>query len=145
MSSGVDLPSVETPTEGVIEMPKVSKESAAEVQEIPIGTVSSEVAGGYEFAFLDLHEKSDLAPLLKGLPNDQCQCVHWGHVVRGSVTFTFADHAETFEAGDAFYVEPGHTPASAAGTEYLLITPADKNLEELDAAIQRNLEALQNA
>ena len=124
-------------------MPKVSRESAAEVQDIGIGTVSSEIAGGYEFAFLDLNEETDLAPLLKGLPDDQCQCVHWGHVVRGSVTFTFADHAETFEAGDAFYVPPSHTPASVPGTEYLLITPADKNLEELDAAIQRNLKALQ--
>ena len=124
-------------------MPKVSRESAAEFQDIGIGTVSSEIAGGYEFAFLDLKEETDLAPLLKGLPDDQCQCVHWGHVVRGSVTFTFADHAETFEAGDAFYVPPSHTPASAPGTEYLLITPADKNLEELDSAIQHNLKALQ--
>ena len=124
-------------------MPKVSRESAAEVQDIGIGTVSSEIAGEYEFAFLDLKEETDLAPLLKGLPDDQCQCVHWGHVVRGSVTFTFADHAETFEAGDAFYVPPSHIPASVPGTEYLLITPADKNLEELDAAIQRNLKSLQ--
>ncbi len=126
-------------------MPKVSKETAAEVQDIGIGTVSSEVTGGFEFAFVDMKEETDLAPMLKGLPDDQCQCQHWGQVMRGAVTYTFADHAETFEAGDAFYVPPSHTPSSAAGTEYLLITPADKNLEELDAAIQSNLEALQSA
>ncbi len=124
-------------------MPKVSKESAAEVQDIGIGTVSSEVAGGHEFAFLELREEADMAPLLKGLPDDQCQCQHWGQVMRGEVTFTFADHSETFTAGDAFYVPPRHTPSSAAGTEYLLITPADKNLEELDEVIQRNIAALQ--
>ncbi len=126
-------------------MPKVSKESAAEVQDIGIGTVSSEIAGGYEFAFLDLEKESDLAPLLKGLPDDRCQCHHWGQVMRGAVTFMFADHTETFEAGDAFYVSPGHSPSSPPGTEYLLITRADKNLEELDAVIQRNIEALQTA
>ena len=79
-------------------MPKVSKETAAEVQEIGIGTISTEVVDGYEFDFFDLHEEADMSHLLKGLPDDRCTCPHWGYVTRGSVTFTFADHVETFEA-----------------------------------------------
>lgn len=126
------------------EMPKVSKASAAEVQDIGIGTVRTEVVEGYEINFLDLHEGSDMAPLLKGLPNDQCPCHHWGYVMRGSLTFTFADHTEVFEAGDAFYVTPGHSPASSAGTEYLLISPDDELSEQVNQAIERNVEALQS-
>ena len=124
-------------------MPKVSKESAAEVQDIGIGTISTEVVDGYEFDFMDLHEEADLAGFLKGLPDDRCTCPHWGYVTRGAVTFTFADHVETFEAGDAFYVPPGHTPASAAGTQYLMISPADQ-VAEVDEVIQRNLQAMQS-
>lgn len=126
-------------------MPKVSKASAAKVQDIGIGTVSEEVVDGYEFAILDLREESDLADLLKGLPDDRCPCPHWGYVVRGSITFTFADHSETFEAGDAFYVPGiGHTPANTAGTEVLYISPADQ-IAAVNEVLERNIAALQSS
>lgn len=122
-------------------MPKVSKASATKVQDIGIGEVREDVAGGYEFSFIELREASDMAPLLKGLPDDRCPCHHWGYVTKGSVTFTFADHTETFEAGDAFYVEPSHTPAMAAGTEVLFISP-EKESAAVTAVIERNLARL---
>jgi hypothetical protein len=123
-------------------MPKVSKSSAANVQDIGIGTVSEEVVDGYEFAILDLREESDMSVLLKGLPDDRCTCPHWGYVMRGQITFTFADHVEVFEAGDAFYVPPGHSPANLAGTEVLYISPEDQ-VAEVNEVIQRNVAALQ--
>jgi hypothetical protein len=46
----------------------------------------------------------------------------------------YADHEETFETGDAFYMPPGHAPAAEAGTELPQISPADK-LAEVEAAI----------
>jgi hypothetical protein len=60
----------------------------------------------------------------------------------GTLTFTFADHTEVFEAGDAYYVGPGHTPAMSAGTKTLMISPEDQ-IAEVEAVIQRNMEALQ--
>lgn len=125
-------------------MPKVSKDSAANVQDIGIGEVREEVVDGYEITFLDLREASDMAPLLDGLPDDRCPCPHWGYVIGGTVTFTFPDHVEVFRAGDAFYTPPGHSPAVAAGTEFVLISPAEQ-VAEVNAVIQRNLERLQNA
>ena len=122
-------------------MPKVSKASAANVQDIGIGEVREEVAGEYEFSFLDLRDGTDMASLLKGLPDDKCPCPHWGYVSAGQVTFTFADHTEVFEAGDAFYVPPGHTPASSPDTSYLLITPAELS-DQVNEVIQKNLAAL---
>lgn len=125
-------------------MPKVSKASAARTQDIGVGTVWDEVVDGYEIAFLDLRAESDMAPLLRGLPDDRCPCPHWGYVTKGKVTFTFADHDEVFEAGDAFYVGPGHTPAVAAGTEFVIISPEDQ-AAAVNATIQRNLEQMQAA
>ena len=123
-------------------MPKVSKTSATKVQDIGIGEVHEDVAGGYEFSFLDLREESDMAAMLKGLPDDRCTCPHWGYVMAGELTFTFADHVEVFEAGDAYYVGPGHTPAMSAGAQVLMISP-EEEAAEVGAVIQRNMEALE--
>lgn len=125
-------------------MPKVSKASATKVQDIGIGTIREDVVGGYEFSFLDFREQGDLEGLLKGLPDDRCICPHWGYVTAGSVTFTWADRVEVFEAGDAFYVEPGHTPVIAAGSELLFISP-EKESAIVGAVIEANMAAMQGA
>jgi quercetin dioxygenase-like cupin family protein len=85
-----------------------------------------------------------MAALLQGLPDDLCPCPHWGYVTAGRVTFTFRDHAEEFVAGDAFYVPPGHSPAAAANTSWVLISPADQ-VAPVTEAIQRNMALLQSA
>lgn len=125
-------------------MPKVSKASASNVQDIGIGTVSEDTVGGYEFSFLSFRAEGDLAPFLKGLPDDRCSCPHWGYVTSGRITFTFADRVETFEAGDAFYVEPGHSPVIEAGTDVLFISP-EEEAAVVNAAIESNMAAMQSA
>ncbi|MCX4581546.1 hypothetical protein [Streptomyces sp. NBC_01481] len=55
-------------------------------------------------------QTADLAPLFKGLPDDRCQCSHWGYVLKGKVVFKTADGEEAFQTGDAYYVPPGRTP-----------------------------------
>lgn len=124
-------------------MPKVSK-ATTNGEDIGAGDVYQEIVDGYEIAILDLREDADLSPLLKGLPDDRCTCTHWGYVIKGRVTFTFADHTEVFEAGDGFYVSPGHSPAVVAGTEYVMFSPADQ-MAPVNEAIDRNLAALQSA
>jgi hypothetical protein len=32
-----------------------------------------------------------LAPPLKGLPDDRCQCSHWGHLFKGKIVVRYAD------------------------------------------------------
>ena len=123
-------------------MPKVSKESAAQVDDLgPIGEVRHEDLDGYTVDFATIRQESDLAPLLKGLPDDRCQCHHWGYVFKGKLTWTFADHEEVFEAGDAFYVPPGHTPAVAAGSEYVQFSPTQE-YQATVAAIEKNMQAM---
>jgi hypothetical protein len=53
---------------------------------------------------------ADATPLLKGLPQDLCQCPHWGTVLKGSIHVRYGDGTEeTVTAGDVYYWPPGHT------------------------------------
>ena len=45
--------------------------------------------------------------------------------IEGKVGFRFADREEVFEAGDAYYVPPGHTPVHFAGAEIVEFSPTD--------------------
>jgi len=120
-------------------MPKASKTSASESVEVE----------GYEGHFENLEDNytvgfetysadADLTPFFAGLPNDQCQCEHWGYVIKGKLTFKTANGDETFEAGDAYYVGPGHTPVLYAGTEVVEFSPTDK-LQETIEVVTKNM------
>ena len=63
--------------------------------------------------------------MLKGLPQDRCQCSHWGYVFKVQMTVRYADHEEPIAPGEAFYMTPGHTPAAIAGTEFVQFSPTD--------------------
>jgi hypothetical protein len=99
---------------------------------------------GYAVSFVEFREDIDATPLLKGLPDDRCQCPHWGYVLGGRVTFTYADREEVFEAGDAFYTPPGHNPVKhQPGTEMVMFSPAEE-LQKTDAVMMKNMQAMQD-
>jgi quercetin dioxygenase-like cupin family protein len=60
-------------------------------------------------------------------------------VIRGKITYRFADHDETYTAGDAYYVPPGHTPLLHAGCEIVEFSPTEQVREAVEV-IMRNLE-----
>ena len=80
--------------------------------------------------------------MLKGLPGDSCQCPHWGYLLAGRITVSYADHEEVYQAGDAFYMPPGHVPAAEAGTEFVQFSPTDQLAVTL-AAMKANAAAMQ--
>lgn len=82
----------------------------------------------------------DLSACFAGLPDDQCQAVHMGYVLRGKVAFRSAAGEEVFEAGDAYYVPPGHTPVLYAGTEIVELSPTEE-LRRTIETVSRNLAA----
>jgi len=126
-------------------MPKVSRETASGGGDYGPVLDQSEDLDGYTVNFLTFREDVDHGPLLKGLPDDRCQCPHWGYVFKGKMTFRYAEGEEVFEAGDAFYAPPGHVPVhTEPGTEYLQISPAEE-LAKTSEAIMRNFQALQTA
>src|SRR5262245_3427450 len=123
-------------------MPKASKETASEsmVVEGYEGHFES-FEDGYTVGFETYTADADLTPFFQGLPDDRCQCEHWGYVVKGKLTFKTADGEETFEAGDAYYVGPGHTPVLYAGTEVVEFSPTEK-LAHTFEVVGRNMEAM---
>jgi hypothetical protein len=122
-------------------MPKASKETAAESVEVEgyEGHIQN-FDDGYTVAFEKYTQDADLAPFFAGLPNDECQAAHWGYVIKGKVTFKSAAGEETFEAGDAYYVPPGHTPALFAGTEVVEFSPTAELQRTLEV-VTKNMEA----
>jgi hypothetical protein len=126
-------------------MPKVSRESATQGGEFGPVIDRSEVLEGYSVHFTSFREDVDATPLMKGLPDDRCQCPHWGYVVSGRVTFRFTDRDEVFEAGDAFYTPPGHVPVKhEPGTDIVFFSPVEE-LRETEAVMMKNMQAMQAA
>ena len=105
-------------------MPKASRETATEsVDGAGFEGHYEEFDGGFTVGFETFNEAVDMTPRLKGLPDDRCQSPHWGYVVSGKLTYAFADHEEVIESGEAFYVPPGHTLVTEAGTEMVFFSP----------------------
>jgi len=82
---------------------------------------------------------------MQGLPNDNCSCPHWGYVLKGRMTFSFGDHDEVIEAGDAFYLPPGHIPKAEAGTEYVQFSPSAELKTVKDAMMANMQKMMQSA
>ena len=64
---------------------------------------------GMRVAVISVPAGTDFAPLLKGLPNDLCQCPHWGYVMKGRLRIQYPDHQEMLMAGDVYSIPAGHT------------------------------------
>lgn len=122
-------------------MPKVSKHTASGGGDYgPVVDLHEEVEG-YRIGFTTFREDVDGTPLLKGLPDDRCQCPHWGYVISGRVTFRFTHRDEVFEAGDAFFTPAGHIPVShEPGSEILMFSPAHE-LARTEAVMMKNMQA----
>ena len=86
----------------------------------------------------------DLAPLLKGLPDNLCQCPHWGYLFKGRIVVRYADREETVEAGQAFYMPPGHAPEALEPLELIQFSPTVELHETMDA-MRRNVQTMQAA
>ncbi len=124
-------------------MPKVSRDSATHGGDFGSVVDRSEQLDGYTVNFTSFRENIDATPLMKGLPDDRCQCPHWGYVISGELIFRYADREEIFKAGDAFYTPPGHVPVkNAPGTEMVLFSPAEE-MRETDAVVMKNMQAMQ--
>ena len=91
---------------------------------------------------VEVRQTVDVAPLLKGLPDDRCQCPHWGYVIKGRMGIKLPDHEEVCVAGDLYYIPPGHTVVIEEGTKYIEFSPTDE-LEKTMEVIERNLPDMQ--
>jgi hypothetical protein len=125
-------------------MPGARKDTTPITAEFPQYTGRSADLGDFTVAFETIGVGDhDLAPLFKGLPDDRCPCPHWGLVVSGRLTIRYRDHEETYEAGDAFYLPPGHLPLAGPGAELITFSPTAK-WKDVNAVMAKNIEILKS-
>ena len=122
-------------------MPRTSKAEAPIALDEPMIEGRYVELNGYTVGFETHKADMDPGPLFRGLPDDRCQCPHWGVVNRGKVVFRYADHEETFGAGDVYYGAPGHLPLIFADTELIEFSPTDA-LNTVMGVVGANLEAM---
>ena len=118
-------------------MPSASHDELPEQEIIP--GYSSRFAdwGGITVAFEHATKGQDASAMVKGLPDDRCQAPHWGYLFTGKVTVDYGDRSETIEAGQAYYIAPGHRITFEADSDALEFTPTAE-LEKTFAAVRRN-------
>lgn len=78
---------------------------------------------GMMVGFAQLPAGADLRAATAGLPDDLCQCPHWGYMLKGRVRMHTANGHQDFAAGEAFYWAPGHAPEALEDSEYLDFSP----------------------
>ena len=100
--------------------------------------------GDLRSAIVSLPAGTDVAPLLKGLPDDRCPCPHWGYVIKGQLRVIYADREEVIRAGDVYYLPPGHTGIVEEDYEALEFSPPAGHEQVLDV-IKRNAAMAQTA
>src|SRR5256885_14735235 len=125
-------------------MPKASKATASDSMKVEGYEGHYEnFDGGYTVAFETYTQDADAAEMFKGLPDDRCQCPHWGYVIKGKMTFRYADREEVFESGEAFYTPPGHVPVKhEPGTAVVMFSPSD-DLKKTEEVMMKNMQAMQ--
>jgi len=122
-------------------MPKASKQTASNVDDMGV----SRRARRSSAATRSSSRRSARTPTRRlssvGFPTTRCQSPHWGYVLAGRLTFRYADHEETYEAGDAYYGPPGHLPAGHRGTEIVEFSPTEEYARTLEV-VAGNFAAL---
>ena len=122
-------------------MAKASNATASKVADYGVATDrSSQLDDGYTVNFVTITKTHDLGPVLASLPGGNCSCPHWGYVLKGRVVVRYADREETLQAGDAFYMPPGHAPEAEEGTELIQFSPTEQ-LAEVEAAVEAAIAA----
>jgi hypothetical protein len=81
--------------------------------------------GGLALCLIRLDGGVRTDPLFAGMPDDRCQCAHWGYIISGTMRVHGADGARDYEAGETYYWEPGHNLEAVTDAEYLEITRSE--------------------
>ena len=120
-------------------MPKVSRNTASQSVKLEgLDVRLDHLEGGYSVCFEEHTADAQLSALFRGLPGDRCPLPRWGYVSKGRVGFVYPDREETFEAGDAYYVPPGHIPVHYAGAEIVEFSPTEV-LQQTIKVVMSNL------
>lgn len=121
-------------------MPHASRDTAVEsISMFGIDVKLSNFDGGYTVCFESHANDQDPGPLFNGLPGDACQFVRLGYVLEGTVAFRLGKRIETYSAGDAYLVPPGHIPIQHEGARIVEFSPTEQ-LGQAIGVVMANVE-----
>jgi hypothetical protein len=99
--------------------------------------------GEFRLAFETMPENfpPDESPFA-GLPDDRCQCRHWGYLLKGSFRVSYLDGPdEVVRAGEIYHLRPGHFVQTIEPTELLELSPVDEHDRTMEV-VARNMGAV---
>jgi hypothetical protein len=116
--------------------------SKAELEPMVLGEYEGRTvdAGDMRIAFESMPAQfpPDESPF-KGLPDDRCQCDHWGYLFRGSFRVTYTDGPdEVVHAGEAYHLRPGHFVQTLEPAELIELSPVEEH-DRTMATIMHNM------
>jgi hypothetical protein len=95
-------------------------------------------AGTLGAEYFTLAGGADIAPLLRGLPDDACQAPHWGYMLRGAVVVTYTDGTEeTCTAQDLFHWPAGHSVRVVEDADVVLFSPQTEHGAVMEHMLER--------
>ncbi len=123
---------------------KIQKEDIPVAMEGPGMIARSQSGyGGMTIAFNEFPAGTDVGPLLEGLEHDSCHCPHWGYILAGSMRVQYHDgKKETLQAGDVFYLPPGHIALVEEDLKMIEFSP-DKEFGEVMAHVAKKMAELE--
>lgn len=99
--------------------------------------------GGMIVSYETFPKGLDATPMFKGLPDDMCQSPHWGYVFKGRMRVRRSrGEDEVLQAGDVYYLPPGHVPVFEEDTEVLEFSAQAEYQQTIDV-VERNLAAME--
>ena len=115
---------------------RINAAGAIARQQTGFGDVSG--YGAISGEYFSLASGTDIAPLLQGLDGNLCQSPHWGYMLHGQLTVSYATAAdEVIHGGDLFYWPPGHTIKVSQDAELILFSPQHEHNQVMDHMLRK--------
>jgi len=111
------------------DLPIAMKMGGLELRYTPVGNMI--------LSFYLIPKGTDFASLLKGLPEDMCQCPHFGHLLRGKMLVHTRTGDETVGSGQVFYMAPGHVPEFLEDCELFEFAPVAEFKQMMEHVARR--------
>ena len=114
------------------------KEKLPSLMDVPGVKFQTVDWGDMKVGYMNFAKGTDVTPLLEGLPNNMCQCPHWGYILKGKVRTRYTDgREEVMESGQLYYLPPGHTVKFEEDTELVEFSPKQEMNEVLNHVVNK--------
>ncbi|HEX8099256.1 MAG TPA: cupin domain-containing protein [Actinomycetota bacterium] len=110
------------------------QEDLSVVAEMPGVFVSRQAQwGGFTSAIESLEAAHDFTKEFADLPTGRCESDHWGYVIQGKMRIKYADREEVIQAGEIYYMAPGHIPVVEEPGVVVEFSPTEEYARTLKA------------